>query len=287
MAFVVTSISVPGGSLSCICMLYDLGMTSGGRGSTARSISAIAACQLPWQIISESITPVETMPGRPWYSSPTVTTLRRALGEASAHRGSLSSTLKDLSPRPAVCALPQTKHCECSSYEAWMDIIGLPSTSGMPASAAGCFGELQGLTSWPSCTKRAHSSRERNAWGVAWNARRVVVVVVGPGYGIAHAFDRVGERGPRLDGPTLRRFTQRREREEVHREDPGAGHRHQLVGAQLRVRVHRGTSRAHRHRRGEHLLRELGGERPRRFRKVNRLLSGVLHVVGPHRAPLA
>mmetsp|Transcript_5456 Transcript_5456/g.24250 ORF Transcript_5456/g.24250 Transcript_5456/m.24250 type:complete len:340 (+) Transcript_5456:112-1131(+) len=177
MAFVVTSISVPGGNLSCICMLYDLGITSGGRGSTARSISAIAACQLPWHIISESITPVDTMPGRPWYASPTVTTLRRALGEASAHRGSLSSTLKDLRPRPDSCALPQTKHCECSSYEAWMESIGLPSTSGMPASAAGCFGELQGLTSWPSCTKRAHSSRERNARGVGRNARRVVVVV--------------------------------------------------------------------------------------------------------------
>ena len=43
------------------------------------------------------------------------TTLRRALGDASAHRGSFSSTLKDLSPKPDSCALPQTKHCECSS----------------------------------------------------------------------------------------------------------------------------------------------------------------------------
>ena len=55
-----------------------------------------------------------------------------------------------------------------------MESIGLQSTMGMPASAAGCFGELHGLISWPSWTSRAHSERDRNATGALWK-RRVLV----------------------------------------------------------------------------------------------------------------
>lgn len=55
-----------------------------------------------------------------------------------------------------------------------MESIGLPSTMGMPASAAGCFGELHGLISWPSWTSLAHSERDRNATGTLWK-RRVLV----------------------------------------------------------------------------------------------------------------
>ena len=163
MAFAVTSISVPGGSLSCICMLYDLGITSGGAGSTARSISAIAACQLPWQISR-----VHHARG---HDAAAQLLVRVGHGDDAAKgaRGGVGP------PRVALLD-PEGLETEAGLVRVAADealrVLVVRSLDGeraravhqrMPASAAGCFGELQGLTSWPSCTKRAHSRRAERA----------------------------------------------------------------------------------------------------------------------------
>lgn len=64
------------------------------------------------------------------------------------------------------------KHSECASYDSWMLLVASPGTgSGMPASAAGCVGELHGFTSCPADCSCSHSSFARPHAGGARNPR--------------------------------------------------------------------------------------------------------------------
>ena len=114
-AFVRTRTANPGGSRSRTVTANVLVSTSGGRGVTALSMSAMALCHEPWQIISASMMPVETIPGRPWKFSPTTASLVSALGVACKESSSSARNVRKPTPSGGGRALPHTKHCECAS----------------------------------------------------------------------------------------------------------------------------------------------------------------------------